>query len=192
MKLALLALTLLTLPASATEIRISAAALERTLNQQLFKGPEHRFYLKGSDQTSCFVYATDPKVSFKDDRVLVHVKTRAKLGGTFKGACVGFGLAPEVDVSLEPEAEGETIGFRDPRIEKLSESRELNFLLEPFLARKLPQQMKVNAADLIRNALSKSQEVTGYTIALGNLRVHSMQVAGDTMTVDFDGTLSVK
>jgi hypothetical protein len=91
-----------------------------------------------------------------------------------------------------PEAEGETIGFRDPKIEKLSESKELNFLLEPFLARKLPQQMKINAADLLRQILARSAETTGYTMQLDTLKIHSMQVSGDTLVVDYDSGLSIK
>ena len=42
-------------------------------------------------------------------------------------------LNTEGDVSVLPDGEGETIGFRDARVERLSESRELNFFLVPFL-----------------------------------------------------------
>jgi hypothetical protein len=55
-----------------------------------------------------------------------------------------------------PEAEGETIGFRDARIEKLSESRELNFVLMPFLSRKVSSSMKVTAAMLRRQLLARN------------------------------------
>ncbi len=98
----------------------------------------------------------------------------------------------EADVSVIPDAQGESIGFRDPRLDHLSESRELNFLLVPFLSKKLPQQMKLNAADLIRQLLVKSAEVTGYNVKLDTLKVHSMQVSGDALVVDFDGDLSVR
>lgn len=94
-------------------------------------------------------------------------------------------------MSVIPDAQGESIGFRDPRLDHLSESRELNFLLVPFLSKKLPQQMKMNSADLIRQLLVKSAEATGYDVKLDNLKVHSMQVSGDALVVDFDGDLSV-
>src|SRR5215471_3256071 len=139
--------------ASGVEVKITAQALERTLKTQLFNGPEGRYYIRGNANSSCFVYADSPRVSFKDDRVVVHVHTRSKLGTSVYGACVGVGLNTEADVSVVPDAEGETIGFRDARVEHISESRELNFFLVPFLSRKLPQQMKVNAADLMRQAL---------------------------------------
>jgi hypothetical protein len=187
-----LALSLSTTAAHAIEIRVSAQALERTLNTQLFTGDGQRFYIRGNAQSHCFVYAAEPKVSFKDDRIWVHIKTRAKLGSALAGACLGVGLSPEADVSVVPDAQGENIGFRDARVEKLSTSRELSFLLVPFLSSKLPQQMKINVATLIRQLLVESAKATGYDVHLDNLKIHSMQVQGDALVVDFDGDLSVK
>src|SRR5215470_8837888 len=164
-------LLLLAPQARATEVGISAHALERTLRAQLFNTPDGRYYLRGDAKSPCFVYAENPRVTFNQDRVIVSIHTRAKLGTTVYGNCVGVSLTRDVDVSVLPNAEGETIGFRDARIDRLSDSRELNFLLEPFLERQLPQQMKVNAADLIRQLLTKSAETTGYAIALANLKI---------------------
>jgi hypothetical protein len=178
--------------AHALQISISAKALEHTLETQLFTGPNGRYYMRGSAGVPCSVYAENPVVSFAQDRVVVHVKTHARLGTSLRGACLGLGLNTEGDVSVVPDAQGESIGFRDARVEHLSESREVNFLLEPFLSRKLPQQMKVNAADLLRQLLSKSAETTGYNVRLDNLKIHSMQVSGDALVVDFDGGLSVQ
>ena len=177
--------------ARAVEIRVSAKALERTLNTQLFNGPDGRFYFRGTATSPCYAYAQDPKVSFKDERIVIHVKAHAKLGEKIGGSCLGVGMNTEADVSVIPEAQGESIGFRDPNLDHLSESRELNFLLVPFLSKKLPQQMRINAAELIRQLLVKSAEATGYDVKLDNLKVHSMQVSGDALVVDFDGDLSV-
>jgi hypothetical protein len=183
----------LVLPATAhaIEIKVSAQALERTLNNQLFNGADGRYYFRGSATSACYAYAQDPTVSFKDERIVIHVKTHAKLGTSLRGACLGIGLNTEADVSVIPDAQGESIGFRDPRLDKLSENKELDFLLVPFLSKKLPQEMKLNAADLIRQLLLKSAEATGYDVKLDNLKVHSMQVSGDALVVDFDGDLSV-
>ena len=179
------------LPARAIEIRISAQALERTLNKQLFSAPDGRYYFRGKSDIGCYAYAQDPKVSFKDERILIHVKAHAKLGAKVGSSCLGVGLNTEADVSVIPDAQGESIGFRDARVEHLSNNKELYFFLVPFLSGKLPQQMKVNAADLIRQLLSKSAESTGYDLTLDNLKVHSMQVSGDALVVDFDGNMSV-
>lgn len=175
----------------ATEVRISGKALERTLRAQLFAGPEGRYYMKGDPTSACYVYASDPRISFQGDRILVQVKTKAKLGTALHGSCLGVGLSDVAEVSLVPDAEGETIGFRDARIERISENRELNFLMAPFLKNKLPGQLKVNAAELMRKVLSGSAEKTGYALTLSSLKLHSLMVQGAALVLDVDSNLMV-
>jgi hypothetical protein len=178
--------------ANALEVKVSALALERTLKAQLFNGPEGRYYMRGDATSACFVYAEDPHVSFKDDRVVVHVHTRSKLGTGVRGSCLGVSLTTDADVSFVPDAEGESVGFRDARVERLSESRELNFLLVPFLSHKLPSQMKLDAADLMSHLLTQSVAATGYKLTLESLKLHSMLVQQDALIVDVDAGLSVE
>src|ERR1700722_8469567 len=177
--------------AFAIEVGISSQALERTLRAQLFNGPEGRYYIKGDASSACYVYADSPHVTFVDDRIVVHVHTKAKLGTSVHGACLGVSLSTNADVSLVPDAEEESIGFRDARIERLSESKELNFLLVPFLSHKLPAQMKMNAAGLMRQLLSRSTETTGYALSLNSLKLHSLLVEGDSLVMDADAALKV-
>jgi hypothetical protein len=178
--------------ARAIEVKVSAEALERTLRAQLFNSPEGRYYMRGDATTACYVYAEQPHISFKDDRIVVHVHTRAKLGSSVRGTCIGVSLNTDADVSVIPEAQGESIGFRDAKIEKLSESRELNFLLEPFLSRKLPSQMKLNAADMMGKLLGQSVAATGYSLTLDSLKLHSMIIDHDDLVVDMDAGMTVK
>jgi hypothetical protein len=177
--------------ARAIEIKISSQALERTLAQQLFNGPQGRYYIRGDEKSPCFVYADQPKVTFVEDRIVVHVHTHAKLGTKMRDTCIGLGLNPEADVSVLPDAQGENIGFRDARIENLDVPKELNFFLVPFLSRKLPQKMTVNMADLLKKLLANSTASTGYDMKLDELHIHSMQVIGTDLVVDFDGQLAV-
>jgi hypothetical protein len=177
--------------AFAIEVKISPQALERTLRTQLFNSPEGRYYIRGDAKSPCFVYADNPHVTFQQDRIVVHVHTRAKLGTSIHGSCIGITLNTDTDVSFIPEAQEESIGFRDARIERLSDSRELNFLLVPFLSRQLPQQMKVNAADLMRKLLVNSAQQTGYALSLNDLKLHSMFVEGPALVVDVDANMSV-
>jgi hypothetical protein len=188
----LLLLFLSAMPAQAVELRVSRDALERTLRQQLFSGPGGRFYLKGSPQSACSVYADDAKVTFIQDRILVKVKTRAHMGKSLRGACIGISLAPLAEVSMAPYGEGESIGFRDAELLKVSDQRELNFLLTPFLSRQVPSSMKVDAADLLRKALEGSTATSSYKVTLQRLKVHSMQIKDDALVVDVDGDISVK
>jgi hypothetical protein len=189
--LAIVLLVVAAQAASAIEVKISAKALERTLQAQLFNGPDGRYYIRGNPHSTCYVYADSPHVTFVQDRVVIHVHTRSKLGTSVMGSCVGVSLSTNADVSVIPDGEEESIGFRDARIERLSESRELNFLLVPFLSHELPAQMKVNAADLMRQLLSRSAETTGYSLSLTSLKMHSMLVEGDSLVVDVDAGMNV-
>ena len=188
--LLLLAGTLL--PCGAVELKVSRDAIERTLKQKLFSGPDGRYYLKGSAASACSVYAEDPKLNFVQDRIVVEVKTHARLGKSVRGTCLGLSLTLPAEVSLAPVGEGETIGFRDARVDRVSDQKELNFLLTPFLSHQIPSSMKVNAADLLRRALEGSTASTGYKMTLDRLKVHSAQVQGDFLMVDADGDLSVQ
>jgi hypothetical protein len=189
--LAVIAMCLLTVHARAIELKVSAGALERTLKEQLFTGPDGRYYLRGDAASACYVYVDNPSVKFVDDRVVVHVHTHSRLGADMFGKCVGVGFNTEADVSVIPNAEGEIIGFRDARIDRFTGNKELDFILVPFLSRKLPSSMKLNAAQVLRTALAKSKDSSGYTVSLDGLRVHSMIVEKDRLAVDLDGQLHV-
>ena len=176
----------------AVELKVSRDAIERTLKQKLFSSPDGRYYLKGSANSACSVYAEDPQLRFVDDRIVVKVKTHAKLGKSVGGACLGITLTLPAEVSLAPDGEGETVGFRDARVDRVSDHQELNFLLTPFLSHQIPSSMKVNAADLLRSALEGSTASSGYKVALEKLKIHSVQIQGDSLIVDADGDLSVQ
>ena len=179
-------------PCQAVELKISREALQRTLKQQLFGGPDPRYFLKGGAHSACWVYADDAQMSFAQGRILVRVKTHARLGQAVGGACLGIKLAPTSEVSLEPYGEGETIGFRDAQVIRVSDQRELNFLLAPFLSRQIPSSMTVNAATLLRKALEGSTASSGYKVTLDKLKIHSIQIEDDELVVDADGDLTVK
>lgn len=180
------------LRSGAVELKVSREALERTLKQQLFSGPDGRYYLKGNAQTPCFVYADEPKLKFVQDRFVVSMKTHSKLGKKMGGACLGISLSLPAEVSLAPDSEGETIGFRDARVDRVSDHQELNFLLTPFLSHQIPSAMRVNAAELLRKALEGSTASSGYKVSLDRLKIHSVQIQGDLLVVDVDGDLSIK
>lgn len=171
------------------ELTVSRDALERTLKQELFSGPDGRYYLKGNAKSTCFISTEDPQLRFEQDRIVVRVKTRARLG--VGGVCLATVTLP-AEVSLEPEAEGETIGFKNASLDKVSDRKEINFVLAPFLRGQVPKSMKVNAADLLRAALAGSTATSGYKVSLGRLKILSIQIVGDKLVVEADGDLSVE
>src|SRR5260370_19345112 len=177
--------------APAIEVKVSAQALERTLQAQLFNGPQGRYYIRGDANSACYVYAESPHVTFVQDRIVVRVHAKSKLGTAVHGTCIGVSLSTNTDVSLIPQAEEESVGFRDARIERLSQSKEFNFLLVPFMSHKLPAQMKLHAAVLMRQLLSRSTQTTAYALSLNSLKLHSLLVEGDSLVMDADATLKV-
>lgn len=176
----------------AVELKVSREVLERTLKQQLFSGADGRYYLKGNAQSPCFVYAEEPKLSFVQDRFVVTMKTHSKLGKKWGNSCIGISLSLPAEVSLAPDGEGETIGFKDARVDRISDYSELNFVLTPFLSHQIPSSMKVNALELLRKALEGSTATSGFKVTLDRLKIHSTQVQGDTLVVDVDGDFSIK
>ena len=176
----------------AVELTVSRDALERTLKQQLFNGPDGRYYLKGNAKSGCSISAEDAKLSFVQDRIMVQIKTHARLGRSVGGACLGIALTVPAEVSLLPDAEGESIGFRDARLDKVSDRKEINFVLAPFLRHQVPTSMKVNAADLLRKALAGSAASTGYKVTLARLKIHSIVVQGDSLVVDVDADFNIE
>src|SRR5260370_35219851 len=79
--------------ASAIEVKVSAQALERTLQAQLFNGPQGRYYLRGDANSACYVYAESPHVTFVQDRIMALVHSRSKLGTSVHGTCIGVSLS---------------------------------------------------------------------------------------------------
>jgi hypothetical protein len=183
-------------PSRAIVVRVTAPALERTLDRQLFNqtgpnGEPGRHYIKGRPdvQKGCPVYVDEPHITFVDDRVVVTVKTHAKVG--FGKNCIGIGVSLESQVSFVPVAEGESVGFRDARIEHITKNKELDALLEPFLEKKLPQEMKVNAAEFLQKLLAHSQSSTGYEVTVDKLELRSMQIQDQELIVDLDANFRV-
>src|SRR5208283_4659134 len=160
-------------PCYGVELTVSRQALERTLKQQLFSGPDGRYYLKGNPHSACFISTEDPHLSFEQGRIVVRVKTVARLG--VGGVCLGAITLP-AEVSLAPDAEGETIGFRDAQLDKISDRKEINFVLAPFLRGQVPKSMRMNATDLLRKALEGSTASSGYKVSLERLKIHSVQI----------------
>jgi len=89
-------------PCYGVELTVSRQALERTLKQQLFSGPDGRYYLKGNPHSACFISTEDPHLSFEQGRIVVRPgadKTDARMG---HHALV---LSDRAEVDAKPELE---------------------------------------------------------------------------------------
>jgi hypothetical protein len=178
--------------AHAVELKVERQAIDRTLRQQLFSGQYGRFYIKGSPQTPCYTYAESPQLLFTQGRVAVLLHVVAKVGKSFGSSCLGFTLNLPVQVSVMPDAQGESVGFRDAKLDKISDQRELNFILMPFLSHQVPSSMRVNAGEMLRKSLASSTATSGYKISLDKLEIRAIDVTPDYLVVNGDGTISVQ
>jgi len=93
---------------------------------------------------------------------------------------------------MEPFGDGEDIGFRNPDVVKVSDQRELNFVLAPFLSRQVHKSTKVSAAELLRKALIGSTANSGYALMLDQLKIRSVAMHGDDLVVGANGDIGVK
>jgi hypothetical protein len=172
--------------------KVSSGALERTLKARLFSTPDGRIYLRGDAHSACNLYAEDPHLSFSGDRILVRVHTGGKYGRQLGGRCIGFPVSMSTVISLAPSAEGETIGVTDARLDRLSDSAELNFIMTPFLSRNVPANIKINAATMLREILTKSTETSGYPLALDRLEIRFVHIADKFLVVDYDSDMRIE
>jgi hypothetical protein len=176
----------------AGQFKVSSGALERTLKARLFNTPDRRFYLRGDAHSACSFYTEDPHLSFSGDRILVRVHTGGKYGKVIAGRCIGFPVSMNTVISLAPSAEGETIGVTDARLDRLSDSSELNFILTPFLSRKVPANVKINAATVLRDIMTKSTETSGFPLTLERLEIRQVHTTDKFLIVDYDSDMRIE
>jgi hypothetical protein len=175
----------------AGQFKVSSGALERTLKARMFSNPDQRYYLHGDSHSACYLYAEDPHLFFVGDRIMVRIHTSGKYGRQLGGRCIGFPVSMNTVITLSPSVEGETIGVTDARLDRLSDSPELNFILLPFLSHKLPSNIKINAATVLREILTKSTETSGYPLTLERLDIRQVHVSDKFMVVDYDSDMRI-
>jgi hypothetical protein len=176
----------------AGEFRVSSGALERTLKARLFSTPDQHYYLRGDAHSACYLYAEDPHLFFSGDRIMVRVHTSGKFGTQIGGRCIGFPVSMNTVISLAPNVEGETVGVTDARLDRVSDSAELNYILSPFLSHKLPSSIKINAATMLREILTRSTETSGYPLTLERLDIRQVHVTEKFLVVDYDSDMRIE
>ena len=177
--------------AQAGQFKVSSNALERTLKARLFATPDGRYYLRGDAHSACKLYVENPQLSLAGDRVLVRLHTAGYYGKQIAGRCIGFPVSMNTTISLAPVVQGEVVGVTDARIDRLSESSEVNFLLSPFLNHKLPSNIQINAATMLRETLTRSTEASGYPVTLDRLELHTVHGNDHYLVIEYDTDMRV-
>ena len=176
----------------AGQFKVSSGALERTLKARLFSTADQRYYLRGDAHSACNLYTENPHLSFFGRPHPGRVHTGGKYGREIAGHCIGFPVSMNTVISLAPNADGETIGVTDARLDRLSDSSELNFILSPFLSHKVPSSIKINAAVMLREILTKSTETSGFPLTLERLDIRQVHATEKFLIVDYDSDMRVE
>lgn len=175
----------------AGQFKVSSSALERTLRARLFNTPDGRYYLRGDANSPCRLYVENPQLGFVADRILVRLHTGGFYGKQIAGHCIGVPISMNTAISLAPVAQGEVIGVSDARIDQLSNSAEVNFLLSPFLSHKLPANIQINAATMLREILTTSTQTSGYPVTLERLQLRSVHATDRYLSVEYDSDMHI-
>lgn len=157
----------------------------------LFNTPDGRYYLRGDAHSACKLYVQNPQLSLANDRVLVRLHTGGYYGKQLAGHCIGFPVSMNTTISLAPVVQGEVISVADARIDRLSDSGEVNFLLSPFLSHKLPSNIQINAATMLRDTLRNSTQTSGYPVTLEKLELHTVHTFDHYLIIDYDTDMRV-
>jgi len=91
--------------ASAIEVKVSAQALERTLQAQALNGPQGRYYLRAR-QLGLLCLRREPRVTFVQTAFVVRVHAKSKLGHC-GSRNLHRCLPSTIPMSRDPEAERE-------------------------------------------------------------------------------------
>jgi hypothetical protein len=80
----------------------------------------------------------------------------------------------------------------DAKLDRLSDSSELNFILTPFLSRKVPANVTINAATMLRDILTRSTEASGFPLTLERLEIRQVHVTDKFLIVDYDSDMRIE
>lgn len=122
----------------------------------------------------------------------MRMHTGGKYGKQIAGHCVGFPVSMMTTISLAPLADGEIIGVTDAKIDRLSDSDEMNFILSRFVNKNLPAGLQMNAATMLREILTKSTETSGYPLTLERLQVRNVHTTDKYLAVEYDSDMKVE
>ena len=106
----------LTLPAQASEIALSYAAVERGIWETLLTD-QGRHYFEGGPRDDCrYAFVQDPKVRAEGERVTVSFVFSGRAGTTIAGRCVGPGETLDIVVSGVPTYANGVLRLADVRV----------------------------------------------------------------------------
>ena len=186
-----LILLLVAATASATELRLSFAVLERLLAQQIFTDDGRR-YVHGNKSNKCnFAYLEHPKIWGKDGRLSIKARFTGRAAFDVMGRCMGTGDAFDLTVNGVPYYDKGNVSFKDVSIETNKDGfyiRRVKLALKDTLSK----EFKYNVSSDAKRLMEQQDPGQPYQRKLIRFEVASIQVAPDSLVLNVDFVLSVQ
>jgi len=177
-------------PATAAEITLSHAALERVVWQVLLT-EGGRGYLEGGPNDSCrYAFVQEPKVTGVGGRLRIRFLFSGRAGAQVGGRCVGPGDTFDLVVSGVPALARGELYLEDLRVEAPDTAyfRLVRSLVESQLGQRLRYPLK---QDLDALAAARGAPA-GFAISLQRLEMSRAQVDDEALRVSLDLGLDIR
>ena len=147
-----LALIFFCVTASAAELEVRFAALERTLSEQVFT-QEGRLYVRGSKSTPCrFAYLEKPHIDAQGARLRMTARFSGRSAIDLLGGCVGMGDSFDFTMTATPEVRKGAIALKDVNITTARDSYYIRRVRSALVA-SMSKDLKIEVRDQARKLL---------------------------------------
>ena len=177
-------------PASAAEITLSHAALERVVWQVLLTEGGRGYFEGGPEETCRYAFVQEPKVTGASGRLRVRFLFSGRAGAEVAGRCVGPGDTFDLVVSGVPALSRGEFYLEDLRVEAPDTAyfRLVRNLVESQLRQRLRYPLKQDL-DSIAATLGAPD---GFTISVPRLEMSGVQVDDSALRVSIDLGLDIR
>ena len=177
-------------PASAAEITLSHAALERVVWQVLLTEGGRGYFEGGPEETCRYAFVQEPKVTGASGRLRVRFLFSGRAGAEVAGRCVGPGDTFDLVVSGVPALSRGEFYLEDLRVEAPDTAyfRLVRNLVESQLRQRLRYPLKQDL-DSIAATLGAP---AGFTISFPRLEMSGVQVDDSALRVSIDLGLDIR
>ena len=170
--------------ASAAELELRFATLERIVAGQMFT-QEGRHYVRGNKTTRCqFAYLESPHIDAEGSRLRVNAKFSGRSALDMFGGCMGVGDSFDLTMTATPAAKNGAIGFKDVNIATQRDSFYIR-RVRAAMVRSVSSDFKLDIRDQAKKLLSQAGEVTSFDLA-------DVRVTADALVLVIDFKLVVK
>lgn len=186
-----LTLVFVSLAASAAEVHVSHAALERMLASQMFSD-EGRRYVRGSRAAKCnYAWLEQPQVRSSNGKLLIRARFTGRTSLDVLGRCIGLGDSFTLTITATPFYSDGNIGLREVSASPETGGFYANRVCSA-LAGSLQREFRYPLAAEAKRGLEDGGAQPQYPRQLRKFDVRAIRVTGDAVVLDVDFTIFVR